>query len=162
MTNPESTLVYIYLLTRVRKSINKTNTSGQRAHSIMNTESRVDGKVTTLRPALHPIVIGWHNPLVETIVKLAAQVDTPSGCSVYKLVQRKWLSAMQHNLRTRLPDCFTSPVQLSCQHTMRVSAMGPDVSMYFLLNARLRSCLTSLTQAIATVTIANGSQHRGN
>ena len=51
-----------------------TNTSGRRAHSIMNTGSRVDGKITTLRQALQPVV------------KLAAQVDTPSGCSVYKLV----------------------------------------------------------------------------
>ena len=46
------------------------------AHVIMNTESNVDGKVTTLRQALNPIV------------KLAAQVDTPSGCSVYKLVKQ--------------------------------------------------------------------------
>jgi len=46
------------------------------AHIIMNTESRVGGKVTTLRQALHPIV------------KLAAQVDSLSGCSVYELVQQ--------------------------------------------------------------------------
>jgi len=47
-----------------------------RAHIIMNTSSLVDGKATTLRQALHPIV------------KLAAQVDSPSGCSVYELVQQ--------------------------------------------------------------------------
>jgi len=52
-----------------------SKTSG-RAHLIMNTKSVVDGKVTTLRQALHPIVT------------LAAQVDSPSGCSVYELVQQ--------------------------------------------------------------------------
>jgi len=46
------------------------------AHTIMNTEGRVDGKVTTLRQALEPIV------------RLAAQVDSESGCSVYELVQQ--------------------------------------------------------------------------
>jgi len=46
------------------------------AHTIMNTESIIGEKVTTLREAIHPIV------------KLAAQVDSPSGCSVYDLVQQ--------------------------------------------------------------------------
>jgi len=46
------------------------------AHIIMKTQSRVGGKVTTLRQALDPVV------------KLAAQVDSPSGCSVYELVQQ--------------------------------------------------------------------------
>jgi len=54
----------------------KTSTSGRRAHIIMNTESRVGGGVTTLRQALHPII------------KLAAQVDSSSGCSVYELVRQ--------------------------------------------------------------------------
>jgi len=52
-----------------------TNTSGL-AHIIMNTKGRVGRKVTTLRQALHPIV------------KLAAQADSLSGCSVYELVQQ--------------------------------------------------------------------------
>ena len=46
------------------------------AHAMLSTNSMVDQKVTTLRQALHPIV------------KLAAQVDGPSGCSVYELVQQ--------------------------------------------------------------------------
>ncbi|KAF8426742.1 ankyrin repeat-containing domain protein [Tirmania nivea] len=45
------------------------------AHIMMKTEGKVDGKVTTLRQALHPIV------------KLATQVDSLSGCSVYGLVR---------------------------------------------------------------------------
>ncbi|KAF8448229.1 hypothetical protein BGX38DRAFT_1190210 [Terfezia claveryi] len=52
------------------------HTTRGHAHIIMNTESLVGGKVITLRQALHPIV------------KLAAQVDSPSGCSVYELVQQ--------------------------------------------------------------------------
>jgi len=50
-------------------------TSGY-AHNIMNTKSVVGGHVITLRQALHPIV------------KLAGQVDSPNGCSVYKLVKQ--------------------------------------------------------------------------
>jgi len=46
------------------------------AHIILNTRSTVGGKPTTLRQALQPIV------------KLAAQVDSTSGCSVYELVQQ--------------------------------------------------------------------------
>jgi len=46
------------------------------AHIIMNTESWVGGNAITLRQALHPII------------KLAAEVDGPSGCSVYELVQQ--------------------------------------------------------------------------
>jgi len=45
-------------------------------HIIMNTQSQIGGKVTTLRQALHPIV------------KLAAQVDSSGGCSVYNLVKQ--------------------------------------------------------------------------
>ena len=51
-------------------------TGGQRAPIIMNTESRVDGRVTTLRQALRPVV------------NLAAQADSQSGCNVYELVQQ--------------------------------------------------------------------------
>ena len=51
--------------------------TSEQAHGIiMNTESTVDGKVTTLRQALHPII------------NIAAQIDSPSGCSVYKLVKQ--------------------------------------------------------------------------
>ncbi|RPB19214.1 hypothetical protein L211DRAFT_898353 [Terfezia boudieri ATCC MYA-4762] len=46
------------------------------AHILTNTKSKVDGKATTLRQALDPIV------------KLAAEVDTPSGCSAYGLVRQ--------------------------------------------------------------------------
>jgi len=62
------------------RSENTTYNAGIRyktsAHIILNTKSRVGGKLTTLRQALHPIV------------KLAAQVDSPGGCSVYELVQQ--------------------------------------------------------------------------
>jgi len=51
-------------------------TGGRRACTIMNTESRVGGKVTTLRRALQPVV------------DLAAQVDSQSGCNAYELVQQ--------------------------------------------------------------------------
>jgi len=47
-----------------------------RSPLLMNTKGEVDGVATTLRQALHPVV------------KLAAQVDSPSGCSVYDLVKQ--------------------------------------------------------------------------
>jgi len=62
------------------RSENTTYNAGIRyktsAHIILNTKSRVGGKLTTLRQALHPIV------------KLAAEVDSPGGCSVYELAQQ--------------------------------------------------------------------------
>ena len=43
---------------------------------LMNTKGKVDGEVTTLRQALHPVV------------KLAAEVDSAAGCTVYGLVKQ--------------------------------------------------------------------------
>ncbi|RPB25181.1 hypothetical protein L211DRAFT_822609 [Terfezia boudieri ATCC MYA-4762] len=77
--NPQHWLRRAWTLQEIR-SENTTYNAGishkASAHTILNTESMVDGKATTLRQALHPIV------------KLAAQADSQSGCSVYELVQQ--------------------------------------------------------------------------
>jgi len=96
------------------------------AHTVLNTESVVNGKLTTLRQALHPVV------------KLAAQADSSSGCSVYELVQQM---AKRHATQPtdKVAGLFYLLRTTSCQHTMRVSVMwmyGPDVSTCFPSSAR--------------------------
>jgi len=58
-----------------RGSTRTSNIMNTRTSNIMNTRGKMAGEIMTLRRAIHPVL------------KLAADVDSPSGCSLYALVR---------------------------------------------------------------------------
>ena len=57
------------------KTENTTHNGGVVRVNVLNTRGKVSGKVTTLRDAIRPVL------------RLAAEVDSPGGCSVYELAR---------------------------------------------------------------------------
>ncbi|KAF8441158.1 ankyrin repeat-containing domain protein [Terfezia claveryi] len=72
--NPRHWLRRAWTLQEI-KTDNTTHNGGVVRANILNTEGMLAGKVTTLRRAIRPVL------------RLAAEVDSPGGCSVYELAR---------------------------------------------------------------------------
>lgn len=120
-----------------------SRSSGMTTRIIMNTQGTVEGQVITMRRAIRPIL------------ELAAEVDSPSGCSIYGLARemahRSATNAMYsatdkvaglfHLLRpTQLPiyDENASPM-------MRTQARETCGRGAFMFSARSKFCLIFLS-----------------